>query len=79
MKKFKNTLAALAGAGFLIAQPAAAANASVERSGTALSTAEEQAEGLSFVWVFGALVVLAVVAELTGVIDIIGDDDPQSP
>jgi hypothetical protein len=78
MKIFKNTLAAVAGVSFLIAQPAAAA-ASVERASTSLSTAEAQSEGLPVAVIFGVLLGLLVLAEVTGVIDVIGEDDPASP
>ena len=76
MKIFKNTLAALAGASFLIAQPAAAAGA--ERTAADLADAEGQVEGLSVGLVIGGILFVLLILELTAVIDIISDD-PKSP
>jgi undecaprenyl pyrophosphate phosphatase UppP len=77
MKIFKKSLAAVAGASFLLAQPAAAAGAA--RTAADLSDAEGQLEGVSVGLIIGAILAFVVILELTGAIDIIGEDDPRSP
>jgi hypothetical protein len=76
----KNTLAALAGASFLIAQPAAAAAAApIQRTGATQGAAEGQAEGLNVVVIVGVFLGLLLLAEVTEVIDVFGDENPRSP
>jgi hypothetical protein len=78
MKTVKNVLASVAAASILIAHPAAAA-ASAERVGAVTTDSEEIGAGTP-VWVI--LLVFAgllAIAEVTGLIDVLGEDDPVSP
>ncbi|OYW47124.1 MAG: hypothetical protein B7Z08_07770 [Sphingomonadales bacterium 32-68-7] len=75
--KFKAILAALAAGSFVAAQPLAAA-AQADR----LASPTEEAEGAfgGVLWVALAFIGLLAIAELTDVIDVLGDDDePVSP
>lgn len=79
MRIVKQTLASLAFAGFLAAQPLAAQAAPVARTGASTEQAEELAGGSAVLVVLGVFVGLLLLAEVTGVIDVLGEDDAVSP
>ena len=49
------------------------------RASTTVSKSNEAAGGISPLLIVGGIVAIVVVLELTGAIDIIGDDNPDSP
>jgi hypothetical protein len=79
MKTLRNTLASVALAGLIVAQPALAAP--VARTATPTADTEQmRGSGINAVTILGAFAVLLVLAELTSLIDVFdNDDNPTSP
>jgi hypothetical protein len=80
MKIFKKAVAGIATASFLIAQPLAAAP--VQRNTAGSDTSEKLAgHSLNALVVIGVFGLLLLLAEVTNLIDVFGNDDelPQSP
>jgi cell division protein FtsW (lipid II flippase) len=75
MRLFKSAIATLALAGLAVAQSASAAPA--ERA--ASPTTQEEAAARTGVWIVLGLIAAVALAEITGAIDIFGEDDPASP
>lgn len=73
MTSYKTAFAALASAGLVVAQPAAAAVS--DRSGTPTSESQELAGHSGALPFLIALVIAAVVV----IVDASGDDDPEIP
>lgn len=79
MKTLRNTLASVALAGLIVAQPALAAPVARTTAPTA-DTEQMRGSGINAVTILGAFAVLLVLAELTSLIDVFdNDDNPTSP
>jgi hypothetical protein len=85
MKLLQKIMAGLATAGFMVAQPVAAqaaANNAVERLGAPASQSEQlRGSGGHLLLILGIVGALLLLAEVTGLIDVFGNDDelPHSP
>lgn len=49
------------------------------RAATATTKSNAQAEGISPLFIIGGIIAVVAILEITGAINIFGDDDPKSP
>lgn len=61
------------------AQALSVRNAPAVRAATAVKSVSKQDEGISALYIIGGIVAVVAVLELTGVTNIFGDGDPDSP
>lgn len=80
-KKIALTVAASTMALSGVAHASAAQSLSLKnvRAATATSKPNQAADSISPLFIIGGIVAVVVILELTGAINIIGDDNPDSP
>ncbi len=62
-----------------VAQAVNASNLSLSRASTTAEKSNKQIAGFSPLYALGAVVVVVGILEVTGAINIFGDDEPESP